>query len=90
MQHMQDCIKQICNDMRDFLLQKNKAYGDSVANPIHIFAKSLTSLEQVDVRIDDKLNRLMRGTEYTGDDTVKDLCGYLLLRMALQLYGEEN
>jgi hypothetical protein len=36
-------------------------------------------------RIDDKLNRLMKGTEYPGDNDIDDLIGYLvLLKIAKQ------
>ena len=35
------------------------------------------------MRIDDKLSRLARGTDYADEDTVLDLIGYLvLLRIA--------
>lgn len=36
-------------------------------------------MEQLAVRIDDKLSRLSRGHEYVGDDTLDDLVGYLVL-----------
>lgn len=76
-------IVQYCMDLAEFLIEKNKAYGNSVAEPAGIFAKRLDSLAQIDVRIDDKLNRLMKGSEYPGDDTVKDLTGYLVLRQII-------
>ncbi|MBF9653891.1 hypothetical protein IAI21_11070, partial [Streptococcus pseudopneumoniae] len=59
---------------------KNRAYGNSASEPCRIFAKRVDPLAQIDCRIDDKLNRLMRGSEYPGDDTVLDLAGYLVLR----------
>jgi hypothetical protein len=37
------------------------------------------SREQLHVRIDDKLNRLMKGTDYPGDNDIDDLIGYLVL-----------
>lgn len=77
---MEDQIRQQCNELAEFLIEKNRAYGDSAANPIGIFAKRFDTLAQIDVRIDDKLNRLMKGSEYPGDDTIKDLTGYLILR----------
>ena len=80
---MQIRIREVCNDMANFLIEKNRAYGNSAASPIGIFARRMDTLAQIDVRIDDKLNRLAKGSEYPGDDTVKDLCGYLLLRMAI-------
>lgn len=81
---MEHTLRKVCNDMAEFLIEKNRAYGNSAAEPIGVFAKRLGTLAQIDVRIDDKLNRLAKGSEYPGDDTVKDLTGYLLLRMAVQ------
>lgn len=82
-------IRQVCADMADFLVEKNRAYGNSAAEPVSIFAKRVDKLAQIDVRIDDKLSRLQKGHEYPGDDTVKDLAGYLLLRMVVAGGAEE-
>lgn len=62
----------------NLLIEKNEAYGNSALNPIRIFSKADT-LEQLRVRIDDKLNRLAKGHEYPSEDTVDDLLGYLVL-----------
>ncbi len=75
---MQELIKNKCDELKIFLLEKNKSYGNSALEPINIFSKA-TSVEQLAVRIDDKINRLKKGKEYPGDDTVKDLIGYLIL-----------
>lgn len=76
-------IRCVCNDLADFLAAKNKAYGDSALNPCHIFAKEVSADAQLRVRIDDKLNRLMKGTIYPGDNDVLDLAGYLVLFLVL-------
>lgn len=60
------------------LINKNKAYGNSALTPVRIFSRA-NSMEQIAVRIDDKLSRLSRGHEYVGDDTLDDLIGYLML-----------
>jgi hypothetical protein len=73
-------IRAECQRMADFLVAKNRAYGNSAANPVGIFAKRADPLLGIDVRIDDKLNRLAKGSEFPGDDTITDLCGYLILR----------
>lgn len=65
--------------IREFLITKNKAYGNSALNPIRIFSKADTK-EQLNVRIDDKLNRLLQGTGYPKDDDELDLLGYLILK----------
>lgn len=84
---MEAQIMAVCADLSDFLIEKNRAYGNSVAEPVSIFAKRVDKLAQIDVRLDDKLSRLMKGHEYPGDDTVKDLAGYLILRMVV---AEQN
>ena len=77
-------IRRVCSELAEFLCEKNASYGDSAANPIGVFAKGLDAEAQIHVRIDDKLNRIKRGSEYPGDDTVKDLAGYLVLLMVVR------
>jgi len=74
-------IRAMCDRLADFLVEKNRAYGNSANEPAAIFAKRADKLLLIDTRIDDKLNRLKKGSEYPGDDTVLDLTGYLILRM---------
>jgi hypothetical protein len=71
-------INRICDEIKRMLMEKNLAYGDSALNPIRIFSKS-NGMEQLLVRIDDKLSRFARGTEYPGDNDIDDLIGYLIL-----------
>jgi hypothetical protein len=66
-----------CNQIRDMLLEKNLAYGDSALKPVRIFSSSAED-EQLLVRIDDKLSRIKRG-KADNEDTVLDLVGYLIL-----------
>jgi len=82
-------IKVQCEIIGNMLVTKNAAYGNSVFEPIGIFAK--TDWEnQIYTRIDDKLSRVSRGSEYPGDDTILDLIGYLiLLRVGRKLYAKE-
>lgn len=74
-------IHYACSEMEEFLLEKNVAYGNSIFEPVNILSK-VDPLEQIKVRIDDKLSRLIRGKEYPGDDTLKDLAGYYILMSA--------
>ena len=79
---MKDKISDELQQIEAFLHDKNDAYGNSALDPVRVFSRTDTA-EQLRVRIDDKLSRLMRGGEYPGDDTVLDLIGYLvLLRIA--------
>lgn len=64
-------------EIEKLLLEKNKAYGDSALDPVRIFSKS-DVIEQLNVRIDDKLSRLKRGKD-AGEDVILDLLGYLLI-----------
>ena len=67
--------------IRDMLVAKNAYYGNSALEPLRVFSRA-DAVEQIKVRIDDKLSRLMRGNN-AGEDTVLDLIGYLvLLRIA--------
>jgi len=73
-----DRITEVCDELRDMLIAKNRAYGDSATDPVRIFSKA-DPQEQILVRLDDKLSRVARGSEYSGDDTIMDLLGYLVL-----------
>tara|TARA_R100000008_G_scaffold77722_1_gene58280 strand:+ start:576 stop:839 length:264 start_codon:yes stop_codon:yes gene_type:complete len=78
-------ITEKCNEIKKMLLQKNKQYGDSVVNPIRLLSKA-DSKEQVKVRIDDKLNRLIQGNDSIESDLdiYYDLVGYLILLIILE------
>ncbi len=68
------------------LLSKNASYGNAALEPLRIFSKA-DSVEQLKVRIDDKLSRLQRGSDI-GEDTVKDLTGYLILFLMARAKNE--
>lgn len=71
-------IAEICDELKDLLMQKNKAYGDSVMDPVTIFSHE-DPLSALAVRIDDKLSRVARGHDVPSEDTITDLIGYLIL-----------
>lgn len=71
-------IERVMSGIQKMLIDKNRAYGDSALEPVRVFSKGDT-IEQLYVRIDDKLSRVQRGHEYPGDDTIFDLVGYLVL-----------
>ena len=73
-------ISCVCDDIKELLIHKNRKYGDSALKPCRVFSKSSAS-EQLLVRIDDKLNRIMKGAGLlaTDEDVVNDLIGYLVL-----------
>ena len=73
-------IAAICEDVKELLLYKNKNYGNSALEPLRVFSKS-SAVEQLLVRIDDKLNRIQKGAGLIGEDedVIMDLIGYLVL-----------
>lgn len=73
-------VMRITDGIAKLLIEKNKAYGDSALNPVRVFSKS-SRIEQLNVRIDDKISRIQRGSEYGDEDTIRDLIGYLVLRI---------
>lgn len=80
----QNEITAVCNEIRDLLLEKNRKYGDSALNPKRIFSKA-DAVEQIKVRLDDKISRIMNQQNDDDEDVVMDLMGYLvLLRVALK------
>jgi hypothetical protein len=74
----QEDISRVSNQVSDMLIAKNKSYGDSALHPNRIFSKSDT-VEQILVRIDDKLSRIQNGHDWPGDNDIDDLIGYLIL-----------
>lgn len=82
-----DAIRAECDALAELLCAKNAAYGDSAIDPLRIFSHA-DPVEQIKVRIDDKLSRLARGYA-AGEDVERDLAGYLiLLRIARQRAGQ--
>lgn len=85
MTNTQAKIASTCDAIKELLLEKNKKYGDSALSPTRIFSKA-NAVEQIYVRIDDKLSRIAKGVGLLGDDedVIDDLIGYLvLLKIAL-------
>ena len=90
-------IARVSDSIKNMLLEKNMAYGDSALNPCRIFS-SASITEQLLVRIDDKLNRVKQGSGLFGggEDVITDLIGYLVLlriavdRDALRSYNDNS
>jgi hypothetical protein len=71
-------IATTCDELKELLLEKNRKYGDSALNPVRVFSKAST-LEQLKVRLDDKLSRLQNAQDDEDEDPITDLIGYLVL-----------
>lgn len=87
---VQKMIVEECDKIKNLLLEKNKAYGNSAIEPLRIFSK-LDNIEQIKVRIDDKLSRISKGSKTSiQEDTEQDLIGYLvLLRICKEIGGNK-
>ena len=83
-------ISGVCDDIKELLIHKNRKYGNSALKPNRIFSKS-SATEQLLVRIDDKLNRIMKGAGLlaSDEDVVNDLIGYLVL-LKISMTSDQN
>lgn len=76
----------------NLLVKKNDQYGDSAFDPMRFFS-DLGPDAGLRVRIDDKLSRLMRGSDTIESDidVIEDLIGYfILLRLTMEEYPEDE
>ena len=70
-----------CDELKDLLLEKKDAYGDSALNPVGIFSY-LKASEAIRIRLDDKLKRIQNvGINDKTEDTLMDCAGYMVLLM---------
>jgi hypothetical protein len=72
-------IVEQCDFIAELLLEKNRHYGDSALNPVRIFSRC-GPVEQINVRIDDKLSRIATSEADDPEDAELDLIGYLILK----------
>lgn len=77
-------IATTCDSIKELLLDKNRKYGDSALNPVRVFSKS-DNMEQIRVRLDDKLSRLRNQQQDEDEDVINDLIGYLVLLKVAQM-----
>jgi len=75
-------LNDVLKNIELMLTEKNRKYGNSALEPIRVFSKA-DKIEQIKVRIDDKINRLKNQQSDDDENSVDDLIGYLiLLKMA--------
>lgn len=85
---VRNLIRDRCDEIKELLLRKNAGYGNSAIEPERIFS-DCDPIQQLKVRIDDKLTRIKRRKNSHSRDTRIDLIGYLiLLDIAHEIYGE--
>lgn len=71
-------IATVCDELKELLLEKNRKYGDSALNPVRVFSQA-NPLEQIKVRLDDKLSRIRNAQSDEDEDVLTDLIGYIVL-----------
>jgi len=71
-------VEAILIGIQKMLVEKNKKYGNSALHPVRIFSKACT-VEQLKVRIDDKLSRIANSPDDEDEDVINDLIGYLVI-----------
>jgi|TARA_R100000482_G_scaffold73868_2_gene28392 hypothetical protein len=73
-------LDSVLDNIKLLLLEKNASYGNSALEPINAFSKA-SSADSIRIRIDDKINRMIRGNMKVENekDTILDLMGYLVL-----------
>lgn len=86
--NFEQALKKELKEISNFLLEKNKAYGNSALEPVRIFSK-VSKLEQLYVRMDDKLSRIKRG-QADNEDVFQDLLGYLIIERLAKKYFIDN
>ena len=89
MKDTEQLIEEMCESMKNLLIQKNRDYGDSATNPSNVFSDG-SPIESLCARIDDKLMRIQnKGINDKTEDTISDLIGYLIL-LKVAMLKEKN
>lgn len=81
-------LDEVLTGIKAMLIDKNRKYGDSALNPVRVFSKADT-LEQINVRLDDKLSRIANRQDDDDEDPELDVIGYLLLKRVYKLRSLE-
>lgn len=76
---VQSLIADVCDEIKAVLLDKNRRYGNSALQPMRVLSKA-DPIEQINVRLDDKLSRLLSAQADDEEDAEFDLLGYLVLK----------
>jgi hypothetical protein len=85
----EDLIIKVADEMKDLLIEKNRAYGDSATSPSNVFSSG-SPIDSLCARIDDKLMRIQnKGINDKTEDTVSGLIGYLIL-LKVAIYKEKH
>jgi len=84
-------IEKTIEAIKVFLLEKNKRYGNSALDPLSVFSSHVKgddqALDNMLVRLDDKLKRIQNAPELRKND-VADIIGYLVLLCINKGWGD--
>jgi len=84
----QNKIVEVCDNMKNLLLYKNKKYGDSALKPNNVFYKG-DSTNSIKIRLDDKIGRIKNCNETRIND-VADIIGYCTLLLVSMNVTKED
>jgi hypothetical protein len=79
----------VLKEIEGMLISKNLKYGNSALEPKRIFSKA-TVVEQILVRLDDKISRLANQQNNDDEDVILDLIGYLIILRIAQRRDKGN
>ena len=82
-------ILNVVKNVANVLIDKNRKYGNAALQPKRIFSRS-NLIEQLNVRIDDKLSRIANQQEDEDEDAELDLVGYLILKRVCKNLNEKT
>lgn len=77
-------IEQTCEELKKFLVEKNTSYDGAAFKDSVVGSTTVKAEDAILVRISDKIRRLTSGGDYQGEDTLTDLCGYIILLKSLR------
>lgn len=82
-------ILAVVKNVAEILVDKNRKYGNAALQPKRIFSRT-NLIEQLNVRIDDKLSRIANQQEDEDEDAELDLVGYLILKRVCKNLAEKE
>jgi hypothetical protein len=87
--YFENQVRELLKDLGDLLIEKNRKYGDAALNPKRVFSRA-SPIEQIKVRLDDKISRLMNQQPDEDEDVEWDLMGYLVLLRIAKLRAKSS
>lgn len=80
----------IISKIKYFLVGKNTSYGSSIFKNKNYFSDIIDNSQKVLIRVDDKINRIIYGSSFSGDNDYLDIIGYLIIYLILEDLDENK